>query len=146
MVVADKKFLDKIYDVLNDKSIVCKENGRRYEAENSSQKRVLKIHVDGELIKDGLRCDYALNIFDEKKLYLIELKGCEKAHAFEQILETLRFFQERCSDYTYYPRIVLSKNTSPNLKSPAEKRILALIKQGKCEKEIVKTIALTEKI
>lgn len=60
-------FFGKQFISINDKLIVCFEKGRKYTAINKGEKDIIKIHVDNELITSGERCDYALNICNEKK-------------------------------------------------------------------------------
>ena len=120
------EFLKDCYENIKHSQIVCQENGRKYVALNKGCKNVLKIHVDGDLIRSGKRCDYALGLLDEKKVYLIELKGCDISHACEQILKSLDFFKknEGWNQADYYARIVVSKFSSPKLPSVAQKRLI----------------------
>lgn len=60
------EFLGRKKKPVCDKVIVFSENGRKYEAKNPNEKSVLKIHVDGDLITSGERCDFALDVIDEK--------------------------------------------------------------------------------
>ncbi len=140
------EFLGKEYTSISDKKIVCNENGRKYEAENLQRKELLKIHVDGDLITEGERCDYALNVLCDNKIYLIELKGCDKPHAYEQLMSTINFLTKNKVEAKFLPRIVLSKDTAPKIKSSAEKRMDLLVKKNQCEKTIVKTRVMTEAI
>ena len=141
-------FVGKDFESTKNKKIPCEENGRKYTAINDAEKDILKIHVDGDLITSAAekRCDYALNVWGENKLYLIELKGCDKAHAFEQILATIVFFNSKTTGCCYYPRIILSKDSAPNIQSTAEKQIAKMVKQGKCMQYIKKTRCFEESI
>lgn len=139
-------FLERKYESICDKKIVCSENERKYEAINNSQKNILKIHVDGDLVTDGERCDYALNVLNEKKIYLIELKGTDKAHGYEQLLSTMKFFKDNHISCTFFPRIVVSKDSAPKIKSASEKRMDIMVRKGECEKCIVKARILSEEI
>ena len=132
------KFLGRDFEPVFDKKIVFSENGEKYEAVNPNAKPVLKIHVDGDLITSGERCDFALYVPEEKKLYLIELKGCDKAHAFEQILATINSLNGSGFVGMYFPRIIVAKDSAPNIKSAAQKRLEKLVKSHKCEVCVVK--------
>lgn len=134
------------YAAVSDKRIVFAENGRKYEAVNLAEKQVVKIHVDGDLIKEGERCDFALDVPSDKKLYLIELKGTDKTHAYEQLLATIEFMSGKMAEVAYFPRIVVSKDSSPKIKSAAEKRMEKFEKSRKCEKCVVSTRFYSETI
>lgn len=139
-------FLGKQFISINEKLIVCSEKGRKYIAINKGEKDIIKIHVDSELITSGERCDYALNICNEKKLYLIELKGTEKDHAYAQIIATYEKFKDKCKEYEFYPRIVISKDSYPRIKGTNEKRFLQMQKRGMLKSVIVKCNVLEEVI
>ena len=139
-------FLGKQFISINEKLIVCSEKGRKYIAINKGGKDIIKIHVDSELITSGERCDYALNICNEKKLYLIELKGTEKDHAYAQIIATYEKFKDKCKEYEFYPRIVISKDSYPRIKGTNEKRFLQMQKRGMLKSVIVKCNVLEEVI
>ena len=82
----------------------------------------------------------------EAKLYLVELKGCDKAHAFEQLLATMDYMSGKDLKRIYFPRIVVSKDSAPKIKSTAEKRMEKLVNSHKCEKCIVSTRFYSESI
>ena len=46
----------------------------------------------------------------------------------------------------YFPRIVVSKDAAPNIKSAAEKRMERLVNTHKCEKCVVSTRFYSESI
>lgn len=139
-------FFGKQFISINDKLIVCSEKGRKYIAINKGEKDIIKIHVDNELITSGERCDYALNICNEKKVYLIELKGTEKDHAYAQIIATYEKFKDKCKEYEFYSRIVISKDSYPRIKGTNEKRFLQMQKRGMFKSVIVKCNVLEEVI
>jgi len=74
-----------------DKKIVLQENKSKISFLNPNQENILVLKVDGCAIKDKetLRCDYALVTFDEIEIY-VELKGCDIAHAVEQIESSIK--------------------------------------------------------
>ncbi|WP_440557017.1 hypothetical protein [Treponema succinifaciens] len=106
----------------------------------------LKFMLTGDLITSGERCDFALDVIDEKNLYLVELKGCDKAHAFEQLLATMDYMKGKGLERIYFPRIIVSKDAAPNIKSRAEKQMERLVNTHKCEKYVVKTRFYSESI
>lgn len=140
------KFLNRDYEPTCNKLIPLTEQGRKYEAVNPQEKPVLKIHVDGDLITTGERCDFALDVTDENKLYLVELKGCDKAHAYEQLLATMKFLNDNGLKRAFYPRIIVSKDSAPKIKSTAQKKLEKLVSCHKCEECIVKTRFFSETI
>lgn len=81
-----------------------------------------------------------------KKIYLVELKGCDKAHAFEQLLATMDYMEGKGLERIYFPRIVVSKDAAPKIKSAAEKRMERLVNTHKCEKCVVSTRSYSESI
>ena len=119
----------------NIKEIVCKENGRSFYLKNKSKFYINKIKVDGKLIKKGIRCDYAVDVNNQANIsdciYLIELKGSDKSHACEQILQTYIYFNDQYETKNYNCRIVLSKDNAPKLLSTEYKKLLQLEKQKK---------------
>lgn len=86
------------------------------------------------MITIGERCDYALYVLCDKKIYLIELKGSDKAHAYEQLISTIDFLTKHKVEAKFLPRIVLAKDSAPKIKSSAEKRMDLLVKKKRCEK------------
>lgn len=123
---------DSIKQAGSIKTVVCEEKGRRFILHNDAEKHIFKIHVDGGLIKDGCRCDYAVDVSFGESVYLIELKGKDKEHAFEQLLKTLEYFSENFDTKNYHCRVVLSKNKVPNIKGKFEKLMLKAQKEKKC--------------
>lgn len=127
------------------KEVVCEENKRCFRLKNKSDFFVQKIKVDNGLIKTGIRCDYAIDVNESdceknnkneelsKKIYLIELKGSDKDHACEQIIQSYTFFQQNYKAQAYHCRIVLSKDHAPKLLTPNQKRLLKLEKQNKID-------------
>lgn len=124
---------DAIEQEGNIKIVVCQEKGRKYVLNNISEKYIRKIHVDGNLIKTGVRCDYAVDISDGDSVYLIELKGSDKEHAFEQLLVTLDFFHKKYTTKKYFCRALLSRTKSPNLMGKNEKLLMKAVKEKRCE-------------
>lgn len=126
----------------NIPQVVCKENGRIFRLINKYNYYIQKIRVDNCLIKNGIRCDYAIDLsknindISADSIYLIELKGSDKSHACEQILKTYDYFKNNYKSNFYHCRIVLSKDSAPNLLSSNQKRLLILEKQKKLDLNI----------
>ena len=76
----------------------------------------------------------------------MELKGSDKAHAFEQLLATMDYMKDKGLERIYFPRIIVSKDAAPNIKSRAEKQMERLVNTHKCEKYVVKTRFYSESI
>lgn len=127
------------------KEIVCEENKRCFRLKNKSNFFIQKIIVDNGLIKTGIRCDYAIDVSEgdpeksnkngnlSKNIFLIELKGSDKNHACEQIIQSYNFFQQNYKTESYHCRIVLSKDHAPKLLTPNQKRLIKLEKQKKLD-------------
>lgn len=93
------------------------ENGVSYRAQNPNRLRVLRYRIDGGMICDGKRCDFALGIPAVNAFYLIELKGCDLRKAVDQLLATLANLKQSLEHYTVHGRIVLSRIPRPDLRS-----------------------------
>ena len=127
------------------KEVVCEENRRCFRLKNKSDFFIQKIKVDNGLIKTGVRCDFEVDVSEgdckvnehseilSKKIYLIELKGSDKEHACEQIIQSYNFFQNNYTTESYHCRIVLSKDHAPKLLTPNQKRLIKLEKQKKLD-------------
>ena len=119
---------------------VCEENKRIFRLENKHNYFIQKIRVDNGLIKSGIRCDYAIDVYKDAKpdtlsdmIYLIELKGSDKDHACEQIIQTYNYFIKNFKTIFYHCRIVLSKDTAPKLLTTNQKKLKQLEKQKKLD-------------
>lgn len=118
----------------NNTCMMVKENGKEFKIDNHNCKKLEKIRIDGCLITLGVRCDYAVlvdsNSNNLNDVYLIELKGSDAKHGYEQLLETYKFFISHYQYKSIHLRLVFSKNSKPKLKSTAEKRIDKLKNDG----------------
>lgn len=105
-----------------ERKLMFSENDRIYTAENSECKEILGFQVDKGLIDDeNERCDYSL-IVQNDVCFLIELKGCNIAHAAEQILATQNIFQKKYGLTKFVARIVASKSKTAELNAHAYKK------------------------
>lgn len=75
--------MNKCIRKLNSKKIKVEENGRKAVFINDLQQNYEVGTIDGCLIKDGIRADYFVSSPD--KTILVELKGTNIKHAFEQL-------------------------------------------------------------
>lgn len=96
--------------------IVSKEKSKIHRALNNDRNTVYQYKIDGDVIRTTdakKKCDYLVENEDKKTIYLIELKGTDLPHAFEQIEATIQFFASKFREngYTIYPRIVYGSNT-----------------------------------
>lgn len=144
-----KKLQNCIICSVNNKRVVIEENGREFIIENFDCKKLEKVRVDGCLITSGIKCDYSVivdrNSQDLNSVYLIELKGSDAKHGYKQLLQTYNFFISNFQFTGMHLRIVFTKDSKPQLKSPAEKMISKLV----AEKKITfkkKSGDMTEKI
>lgn len=69
--------------------IIVKENRCKITFRNPSRLQIRRIHIDGCVITEGLRCDYLLINRDAVEHYT-ELKGSDVRHALQQIEATIR--------------------------------------------------------
>lgn len=117
--------------ILSDdcRPVVVFKKGRSYRAINVQKIRVIGYEIDGVLIKQGHKCDYALCLPDKAKLYFVELKGHHLPEAAEQILTTIQYFAEELAEMSVFGRIVCTRISTPDLRS---------VKMIKLERELAK--------
>lgn len=75
------------------KTIVERENGKRYTLDVSDNKASVSYQVDGNIIKEGEKCDKLILVKysdDEWAEIFLELKGVDVPHAIDQLLKTLK--------------------------------------------------------
>ena len=112
-----------------EKKLVFAENGRTYSGLNPCAKEILGFKVDKGLINDeNQRCDYSL-IVQNDVCFLIELKGCDVAHAAEQIMFTQNNFESNYGIKKFVARIVCSKAKTAELNTNAFKRMDRFMKK-----------------
>jgi hypothetical protein len=73
--------------------IKLRENGRQAVFLNPERTAYFVIHVDGELIKNAVACDYVLAKNGTGEV-CVELKGTDVDHAVEQVYATALHWQE----------------------------------------------------
>lgn len=140
-------FPDYCVESCDDRSkIVCEENKRAYIADNPQRKTVYKVQVDGKLICENVRCDWAVAVVSKEELleelFLVELKGSGIDHAFKQIMGTIDVLCTNYSVNKWFARIVCSKVLTPQLNSihrkKLERRLQNLNKSaGKIQRELI---------
>lgn len=102
---------------LRQKIIISEERGKKHIACNKDSNCVYQYHVDGEIIKDGRKCDYllenAIKNAIKQEIYLIELKGNNLDKAISQLESTYNFLQENdlLNGYKVKMRVVYKSNT-----------------------------------
>ena len=96
---------------------VVKEKRCEYRLFNKEKKLICKIHIDGCLIKTGVRCDYLLIDCTRNKAYFVELKGSDFLHAVNQLSTSIEYLTKEINDCDVFARIVLTKVNVPNLKN-----------------------------
>jgi hypothetical protein len=82
-----------------DKIIVCKEKGKKFTGENINRKLILKVEVDGCLIKKEAKCDWLIIDTDGNIAHFIELKGKDIKHAIEQLSNTIKIVSNPENSY-----------------------------------------------
>ena len=96
-----KKYADKI---------ISHENKSTHIAYNVDKCAVRQIKVDGDILKrnDNSQCraDYLILNMNKKTAYIIELKGVDIKHAFEQIENTDEHLQKALAGHKIYWRVV----------------------------------------
>lgn len=117
------------------KSIISLQvNGRKYVAQNPNGKLVHEYHdLDTRpYFQYKYPCvDYLLYIEEDQRTYLIELKGSDIEHAYEQVLSTFKVLRTKTqvSANKTKGRIVLSRVSGPDLRTGSVKKSII-----ECEK------------
>lgn len=93
------------------------EDGMVYKGVNQKAKRVLRYDVDGKMITKGEKCDKALELSEQKTIYLIELKGKHLKKAATQIYETILTLDSKLDGYVVHGRAVCSAIQRPDIRS-----------------------------
>jgi len=73
-----------------NKLIVCSENNKKIIFNNSTQKKVEKITVDGCVITNGIRCDYLVRTKELESDNFVELKGSDVIKAIKQLERSIK--------------------------------------------------------
>ncbi len=97
---------------VTNKIIVFTENKKTIRFKNPDQEEYIKVHIDGEAIKEGERCDYLLTSGNEKEEYFIELKGENIVKATSQLKTTIQNVGEFTENRNSY---IICTNVAPAL-------------------------------
>lgn len=92
--------------VSQDHRSQCQHRAQNIVRQNNLRSIVRQYKVDGNIIKEGNKCDYIILNDDLKTVYLIELKGHDIHHAIKQLEDTLKIMKDNLHDYTFFLRIV----------------------------------------
>lgn len=106
------------------------EKGRRYLGKNDARKEVTGLRVDGCLITEGTRCDFLLLVCAKPRnnAYFVELKGADREHGYEQLLQSINKLKSRLRDFNISARLVVSKVHVPEIKFTSQKKLEALVR------------------
>ncbi|NJO15829.1 MAG: hypothetical protein HC877_08800 [Thioploca sp.] len=106
---------EKCTETIHHKVIPVEENKRKFIIENNHAKKVNKVKVDGCLIDDQReKCDYLFEIYDDVKLNIIlviyvELKGKDVKKAYNQLVSTIKFCEDKHKRFKRECYIVASR-------------------------------------
>lgn len=114
-------------DSMRKSIISLQANGRKYVAHNTGGKLVHEYHdLDQRpYFRNIYPCvDYLLYVEEDQRTYLIELKGSDIEHAYEQVLSTFKVLraQIQVTASKTKGRIVLSKVSGPKLLTGSVKK------------------------
>ncbi len=93
----------------NQKIIVSKDIGPcKHITNNPKGYDVRQFRIDGEIIKEGEKCDWLVTCDDKKNLraYFIELKGSDINKAIRQVEETCKLLKSELNGYEMFFRII----------------------------------------
>lgn len=99
----------------NRNTFVLEEKNAKYIANNKNHKNAISFQIDGNLIKStaSKKCDKGLCI-EDKRIFLIELKGVDFNTACKQLDETYTTLSSLIPDFQYKCRAVVRKMPSKN--------------------------------
>lgn len=99
-----------------------KKNPQYHMGKNVDKDEVTHYQIDGNVIKQGNRCDYLLMNETKKIAYLIELKGSDLVKAAEQLEATEKVLKPELSGYGLRYRIVANKCKTQEIHSSAYRK------------------------
>ena len=100
-------------DIFAEK-IISNENKSTHIAKNVDKCKVRQIRIDGDMLKraeNGYRADYLLLNINKKTAYIIELKGSDIMHAFEQIENSDKNLRKALREYVIHWRVVYNSRS-----------------------------------
>ena len=97
--------------ISRDRRSDCQHRANNVEKQNNLRSAVRQYKVDGNIIKDGNKCDYLVLNDDLKTAYLIELKGSKIHDAIKQLEDTLQIMKDNLPDYNFFLRIAYTGKT-----------------------------------
>jgi hypothetical protein len=72
------------------------ENKKKFTINNPNKRDVYRVKVDGCLITEGRKCDYLFEVDNPiSMVFYVELKGDDVKHAYEQIIATIEFCENK---------------------------------------------------
>ena len=98
---------------------------------NDKRKKLSSYHIDGCLIKNGMRCDFLLLVEEDKNAFFIELKGSELKKAIQQIENSINLLICNLAGYRILARIIIGHVSSPQVGSSYELKLKKRLKQLK---------------
>ncbi len=101
----------------DNRKVIVVQQKRKYTLNNTSEKYVCTVKVDGCLITEGARCDYLIINCDESVAYYVELKGKDFLYAIEQITRSIELLSDKINGCKINARIVLTRVPAPDLKN-----------------------------
>lgn len=113
----------------NRKECVASEKGKTFKLENKSGFVVRKVKVDKcipQAVGEG-RCDFLMDIEENKKVFFIELKGGNLDKALEQICDSILYLKSEYKNYIFEARIVGSRDSPDFLSSDNYRKLAKLI-------------------
>lgn len=97
-------------------------SARKHIAHNKHCVHVTHYRIDGEVITEGMRCDFLLMNENTHTAYLIELKGSDITQATRQLESTQFLLKEHLTGYYLQFRIIASKSRTHQIQSTAYRK------------------------
>ncbi len=103
---------------------------------------ICKHRIDGEIIKEGSKCDFLLLNMTDFKAYFVELKGHDVNKAAEQIKASIDILEPQLQSFTVYARIVTTRINLTDFRGSHYQKL-----QRKINKKVeVKNIVMKENL
>ena len=98
-------------------------NSQRYHCGiNKNGACVTHYRIDGTVLTKGKKCDFLLMNENEKKAYLIEIKGADLSEAARQLAGAEEALTGQLSGYTVHYRIIASKCKTQEIETASFKK------------------------
>lgn len=126
--------LDECIEFDEERKIcVAFEKGKTYRLNNDSNYKIRKVKVDNCIAQNTgeKSCDYLMEIKSIKRVFFIELKGGDLAHALRQLYSAITFLKKEFGNFQIDARIVGSRDVPGFIGLPDYLKLEKVIRSAK---------------